>query len=219
MKVLIACEESQRVCLSFRALGHEAYSADIQKPSGGHLEFHILGDVAPLLNGGGFFTMDGVFHFVERWDIIIAHPPCTYLSFAGYKYLNIDKYGEKAKERYKLREDAFEFAMKCYNANCEHVCIENPKGYINQKFRSPDCVINPFDFGEPYRKRTCLWLRGLPPLIPTYQIPPPVPVKVDSSGKARYFTDSTRNQKERSVTFQGIADAMAFQFTHNFYVL
>lgn len=219
MKVLIACEESQRVCTAFRVLGHEAYSADIQTPSGGHLEWHILGDVAPLLNGGKFFTMDGVFHFVEKWDIIIAHPPCTYLSFAGYKYLNIDKYGEKAKKRYELREDAFEFAMKCYNANCDHVCIENPKGYINQKFRSPDCIINPFDFGEPYRKRTCLWLRGLPPLIPTYQIPPPAPVKFDSNGKARYFTDSTRNQKERSVTFQGIADAMAFQFTHNFYVL
>lgn len=218
MKVLIACEESQRVCKAFRALGHEAFSADIQEPSGGLLCCHILGDVLPILNGGEFKTMDGVYHYIGKWDIIIAHPPCTYLSFAGYKYLSIDKYGDKAKERLKLREQAFDFAMACYYADCEHVCVENPKGYINQKFRSPDCVINPFDFGEAARKRTCLWLRGLPPLMPTYQIPPPPPIRVGSDGKNRYFTDSTHNKKQRSVTFSGIAAAMAWQFTHNFYV-
>lgn len=218
MRVLVACEESQRVCKAFRALGHESYSADIQEPSGGYLEWHILGDVLPLLNGGAFHTMDGATHNILKWDIIIAHPPCTYLSFAGYKYLSVERYGEKALERIKLREQAFDFAMACYNADCEHVCIENPKGYINQKFRSPDCIINPYDFGESERKRTCLWLRGLPPLMPTYQIPPPEPKFIGSDGKARYFTDSQHNKKSRSVTFEGIAAAMAWQFTHNFYI-
>lgn len=218
LKVLIACEESQRVCTAFRELGHEAYSADIQEPSGGHPEWHILGDVLPILNGGEFTTMNGEPHNIGKWDIIIAHPPCTYLSFAGYKYLNVEKYGDKARERIQLREEAYNFAMACYNANCEHICIENPKGYINQKFRSPDCIINPFDFGEPARKRTCLWLKGLPPLMPTYQIPPTAPTRIGKDGKARYFTDSIRNQKARSKTFKGIAEAMAEQFTNNFYV-
>lgn len=218
LKVLIACEESQRVCIEFRKLGHEAYSADIQEPSGGHPEWHILGNVLNILQGGQFDTMDKISHFVEKWDIIIAHPPCTYLSFAGYKYLNVEKYGEKAIKRIQLREEAFEFAMRCFNANCEHICMENPKGYINQKFRPPDQVINPFDFGDSERKRTCLWLKGLPPLMPDYQVPPPKPKRYSKNGKARWFVDSMCDRKERSKTFYGIARAMAYQFSNNFYL-
>ena len=123
LKVLIACEESQRVCIEFRKLGHEAYSADIQEPSGGHPEWHVLGDVLKVLNGGEFSTMDGAEHSVDSWDLLIAHPPCTYLSNAGacrlYKVIDGKTYIER--ERFEKGMDGKEFFMKCYNANCQHI--------------------------------------------------------------------------------------------------
>lgn len=222
MYCLVACEESQAVTIELRKLGHIAFSCDIQDCSGGYPDWHIKGNALDLVNGFcSFKTCDDLTHCVSIWDLIIAHPPCTYLSFAGYKYLNVDKYGDKAVRRLAARESAFDFAMKIYNADCEHICIENPKGYINSKFRSPDVTINPFDFGDPYRKRTCLWLKGLPPLIPDYSVAPPEPVYIDSNGKKRFWVDTVSGsdrQKLRSKTFPGIARAMAYQFTNNFYM-
>jgi len=155
MKVLIACEESQRVCSAFRARGHEAYSCDILDPSGGHPEWHIKGDVLPILNPSKhmigcpnypeyedyieFITMDGVEHQIEdKWDLIIAHPPCTYLTVTGNRWFNVEKYGDKARERIKLREEAKEFFMAFANADCDHIAIENPIGIMSTSWRKPD---------------------------------------------------------------------------------
>ena len=222
MFVLVACEESQAVTIELRKLGHIAFSCDLQDCSGGYPEWHIISNCLDLVNGFcSFSTCDGMIYCVNRWDLIIAHPPCTFLSFAGYRYLNVDKYGDKAIKRLAAREDAFNFAMSIFNCDCDHICMENPKGYINSKFRSPDQVINPYDFGGPYRKRTCLWLKGLPPLIPDYTVLPPEPVYIDSKGKKRFWVDTvsgTNRQKLRSKTFPGIARAMAYQFTNNFYL-
>lgn len=170
MNVLIACEESQRVCEAFRANGHEAFSCDIINPSGGHPEWHIKGDVIPLLNPNEdgsiiFITMDNVVHIIlGGWDLIIAHPPCTYLTVTGNRWFNIEKYGEKALERLKLREEAFKFFMSFVNASCDKIAIENPIGYVNSHYRKPDQIIQPYYFGDPYEKKTCLWLKGLPKL-------------------------------------------------------
>lgn len=130
MKVLVACEESQRVCTAFRERGHEAYSCDIIECSGGHPEWHIMSDVLPLLNGFcGFDTMDGVHHYIgRRWDLIIAHPPCTYLTVSGNRWFDVEKYGEKAVQRQKDREEAVRFFMEIANADCDKIAIENPVG-------------------------------------------------------------------------------------------
>ena len=117
MKVLVACEESQEVCKAFRALGHEAYSCDIQEPSGGHPEWHILGDAIKAINGGIITTMDGVKHDIGKLDLLIAHPPCTYLTVSGNRWFNVERYGEKAIERAKLREEAEIFFMAFMTAD------------------------------------------------------------------------------------------------------
>lgn len=222
MYCLVACEESQAITIELRKLGHIAFSCDIKDCSGGFPEWHIKGNALDLVNGFcSFNTCDDLTHCVSKWDLIIAHPPCTYLSFAGYKYLNVDKYGDKAVRRLAARESAYEFAMKIYNADCDHICIENPKGYINTKFRSPDQTINPYQFGDNFRKRTCLWLKGLPLLIPDYSSPAPEPVYIDKNGKARHWVDTVSSkdrQAARSKTFPGIARAIAYQFTNNFYI-
>ena len=127
MKVLIACEESQRVCIEFREKGHEAYSCDIEPCSGGHPEWHLQQDVIPLLK--------------EKWDMIIAFPPCTYLTVTGNKWFNIERYGDKAIERAGERERAAEFFMEFVNARCEKICIENPVGFMSTRYRKPDQYI------------------------------------------------------------------------------
>ena len=126
MKVLVACEESQEVCKAFRARGHEAYSCDIQEPSGGHPEWHICGDVLPLLNGNcEFVTMDGVTHRIDgKWDLLIAHPPCTYLSNAGARWLYAG--GELNAERYRKGLEGKKFFMAMLNADCPRIAVENP---------------------------------------------------------------------------------------------
>lgn len=222
MMCLVACEESQKITIQLRRLGHTAFSCDLQDCSGGFPEWHIKGDCLPLVNGFcSFCTSDGQFHCIGgKWDLIIAHPPCTYLSFAGNKYLNIDKYGDKALKRYEEREKAYQFAMNIWGADCDHLCMENPTGYINTAFRKADQVINPYEFGDSARKRTCLWFRGLPALMPDYLVDVPEPISF-SGGKPRYFTEmcsSSERQKERSKTFDGIARAMAYQYTCNFFV-
>ena len=222
MNVLVACEESQAITIELRLLGHNAFSCDLQDCSGGFPEWHYKGDCLNIINGSTTFkTCDGLTHNIkDKFDLVICHPPCTYLSFAGNKYLNVDIYGDKALKRLQLREQAFDFAMKLYNCNCDHVAMENPKGYINSKFRSPDQTINPFQFGDPFYKVTCLWLRGLPLLLPDYQIPPPEPVYIQDNGKKRYWVETVsagNRQKIRSKTFPNVARAIAWQFTNNFY--
>ena len=144
MKVLIACEESQAVCKAFREKGHEAYSCDIQECSGGHPEWHIRWNVIPLLNGRcDFLTCDGELHTIEgKWDLIIAHPPFQFLTNTGNPYLNVEKWGEKAIQRAKDREEAFGFFMQFANADCDKICIENPIGYPNTHYRKPNQIIH-----------------------------------------------------------------------------
>lgn len=165
MKVLIACEESQRVCLAFREKGFSAFSCDIQECSGGRPDIHIKGDVTPLLNGScTFFTQDGEKHYISKeWDLIIAHPPCTFLTNSGNKYFDTAKYGEKAWRRMKERNKAISFFYKFVLCKCAHIAIENPCGIMSTAFRKPDMMYNPYDFeGETESKRTCLWLKNLP---------------------------------------------------------
>lgn len=198
MKILCACEESQAVCIQLRLLGHEAYSCDIQDCSGGFPEWHIKGDVIPLLS--------------ESWDMIIAFPPCTYLSFAGNRHLN-------QPGRIEKRLAAFDFFMKIYNSDCQKIAIENPVGYVNSIMK-PSQIINPYQFGDPCRKRTCLWLKNLPLLQPDYVVPAPEPVYIQSNGKKRYWVETVSGsdrQKLRSKTFPGIAAAMAWQWTINLF--
>ena len=209
MKVLIACEESQRVCAEFWRLGHEAYSCDIQECSGGRPEWHIKQDVLPLLNGRcRFETMDGQHHEISgRWDLIIAHPPCTYLSNAGARFLYPK--GVLNEERLKLGLEAKEFFMAFYNADCEKICIENPtpsRVYGLPKYTQ---VIQPWMFGHPVQKRTCLWLKGLEPLKPT-EI---VEERQSSKVPGNWFNKGGKErQQNRAKTFPGIAKAMAEQW-------
>lgn len=221
MNVLIACEESQRVCTAFRERGHNAFSCDIQQPSGGHPEWHILGDALKAIQGGQIVTMDGVTHDIPKWDLLIAHPPCTYLTNTGNRWYNIERYGEKARQRYKYREDAAKFFMAFVNTDCERIAIENPIGYMSTAYRKADQVIHPYMFGHPTRKATCLWLKGLQPLKPTNI------VEVDTSDYYEYVSKKgtikhdSRSRctgkksewaKNRSKTYTGIAQAMAEQW-------
>lgn len=214
LKVLVACEESQRVCAAFRQLGHEAYSCDIQEPSGGHPEWHILGDVLAVLNpydtghtdGILFNTMNGAEHFVKKWDMIIAHPPCTYLSNAGATRL-FPK-GQLNEERYQQGLKAKEFFMYFLNADCEHIAVENP--IPTRIFGLPKYtqIIQPYEYGHPYTKKTCLWLKGLPKLQPTNKVEP-----ICSWVSTGRTTGICHSAKERSKTFPGIAKAIAEQFS------
>ena len=232
MKVLVACEESQAVAIEFRKLGHEAYSCDIIECSGGHPEWHIMQDVLQLLNpsqipiwdgnttikGIEFKTCDGKEHFISnQWDMIIAFPPCTYLTNTGNPYLNVEKWGEKAIQRAKYREEAFEFFMRFANADCEKIAIENPIGYANTHYRKPNQIIQPWHFGHPFTKATCLWLKGLEPLKPI-AIEKPLNCKsyawetmIDERGKTISW-NSDLSKKLRSKTFPGVAKAMAEQW-------
>lgn len=220
MKVLVACEESQVVCKALREKGHEAYSCDIIDCSGGHPEWHIKQDVLPLLNGKcEFFTEDGQTHTIEgRWDLIIAHPPCTFLTVTWNRWFNVDRYGEKAIQRMKDREKATEFFMAFASADCDKVAIENPVGCMSTYWRKPDQIIQPYMFGDSAEKKTCLWLKGLKPLKPANEVAPPERVRFES-GKSmpKWYADAWHLPKEersrlRSQTFPGFAKAMADQW-------
>ena len=221
MNVLVACEESQRVCIAFRERGHNAFSCDIEPCSGGHPEWHIMQDVIPLLNGQcNFKTMDGIEHLIDgKWDLIIAFPPCTYLTVTGNRWFNIDRYGEKAIQRHKDRKDAIDFFMAFANADCEKIAIENPVGIMSSEWRKPNQIINPWQFGDAVEKKTCLWLKGLPDLKPTNIVEIPPRKKFDS-GKSMpsWYAEAWHLPKEeraklRSKTFPGIAKAMASQWS------
>lgn len=218
MKILIACEESQEVCKAFRERGHEAYSCDIQEPSGGHPEWHIFGDALQAVNGKQVVTMDGVMHYIGKWDLLIAHPPCTYLTVTGNRWFNVERYGDKAVKRIKLREEAAAFFMAFVNADVCKIAVENPIGYMSTHYKKPTQIIEPYMFGDPERKSTCLWLRGLPPLIPTNIVEPKIIYYKNGKGSdSRWHMDtmglpSAERSKARSKTFPGIAKAMAEQW-------
>lgn len=195
MRVLVACEESQRVCIEFRRLGHEAYSCDIEPCSGGHPEWHLQQDVTELLK--------------IKWDLIIAHPPCTYLSNAGARFLYPK--GELNEERLQKGLKAKEFFMKLWNADCPRIAVENPipsKVYGLPEYSQ---TIQPYEFGHPYSKKTCLWLKGLPKLQPTEIIPESEIQSTKIAGN--WFNKGGKDrQKNRAKTFPGIAKAMAEQW-------
>lgn len=206
MKILLACEESQAVTKELRTLGHEAYSCDIQECSGGHPEWHLQQDVTELLK--------------EKWDMIIAFPPCTHLSVSGARHF--DKKREDGRQR-----EAIEFFMKFVNADCERIAIENPVNIIGGEyiakhfpdllekytFHKPTQRIQPYEYGDEVQKTTCLWLKGLPMLVPTNIVGKGEMVTFKSGKRmAKWFAESAGNGKLRSKTFPGIAKAMAEQW-------
>ena len=220
MKVLIACEESQRVCIAFRERGHEAYSCDILECSGGHEEWHIREDVLPLLNGNCTFkTVDGTEHHIEgKWDLLIGFPPCTYLTVTGNRWFNVERYGDRARERIQNREEGADFFLKIANADCDRIAIENPIGVMSTRWRKPDQIIQPWMFGDPFEKKTCLWLKGLEPLKETDVVDPEPRVQFDS-GKTMppwyaeaWHLPKAERARLRSQTFDGVAKAMAEQW-------
>lgn len=223
MNVLIACEESQAVCKAFRARGHRAFSCDLYECSGGHPEWHINGDALAVIDGNcKFTTQDGKEHEQRgQWDILIAHPPCTYLTVTGNSWFNVEKYGDKARKRIKDREEAMQFFMKFVYAECERIAIENPIGFMSSYYRHPDQVIQPYWFGDDARKSTCLWLKNLPPLKPTNIVPFTL-VKTGHGTDSPWHADTwcirdrEERAKARSKTFTGIAEAMADQWTRQY---
>lgn len=219
MKVLICCEESQAVCMEYRNHGHEAYSCDIQECSGGHPEWHIQGDALALINGKcDFTTQDGKHHRISgKWDLIIAHPPCTYLTTTGNRWFNVERYGDRARQRMVDRADAAKFFMEFVNADCDRIAIENPVGYMSTTYRKPDQIIQPYWFGDDARKATCLWLKGLKPLEATHMVTPTIVTYKSGKTDSKWYADTLHLPKEerakvRSKTFKGIAEAMATQW-------
>ena len=206
MKILVACEESQAVTIELRKLGHEAYSNDLVDCSGGHPEWHIQEDSLKVIKE-------------NKWDMIIAFPPCTYLTVTGNRWFNIEKYGDKAIQRHKDREWAVDFFKAIYNSNCPKIAIENPVGVMSTLFRKPDQIIQPYHFGDAFEKKTCLWLKGLPKLEFTDVVKPPERTKFDSGrSMPTWYANAWKLPKKeraalRSKTFPGIAQAMATQWT------
>lgn len=209
MNVLVACEESQRVCIAFRERGHNAFSCDIEPCSGGHPEWHIHGDVLQFLNptvlfpgevpGIQFFTMDNEYHcFTGKWDLIIAFPPCTHLAVSGARYF-------EQKRKDGRQQQGIDFFMEFTKADCDKISIENPIGIMSTHYRKPDQIIQPWMFGHGETKATCLWLKNLPKLEPT---------NIVDGREQRIWKmpPGTERAKERSKTFPGIAQAMAEQW-------
>ena len=191
-KVLVACEESQAVCKAFRALGHEAYSYDIQPCSGGHPEWHLQVDALEMLK--------------MRWDLIIAHPPCTDLAVSGAAYF-------KEKQKDGRQQKAVEFFMRFVNADCGKIAVENPVCIMSTRYRKPDQIIQPYMYGHPEKKKTCLWLKGLPPLTPTNDVREYMKtLPKNKQERVHYLPPSPERAKLRSKTFPGIAAAMAEQW-------
>lgn len=218
MKILVACEESQQVTIAFRNKGHEAYSCDLQECSGNHPEWHIQQNVLPLINGNcEFKTSDGVKHKINgEWDLLIAHPPCTYMSKAGARWM-YPTAGNISQERLNKALEAKEFFMKFINAKCKKICVENPRPLKIVELPKPTQVIQPYEYGHPYSKATCLWLKGLPKLKSTNVLKEYQPYLPSNTGGFARGKGGSRgivhNAKEASKTFKGIAEAMAEQWT------
>lgn len=230
MNVLVACEESQRVCTAFREKGHNAFSCDILPCSGGHPEWHIQTDVLSILNptthyeqgyneywGGICFYTENAFHRIKgKWDLIIAHPPCTYLTLAGNKWFK-PEFAYRFPDRKKQRKEAIDFFMAIANADCDKIAIENPVGVMSSQWRKPNQYIEPYMFGDPEKKKTGLWLKGLPLLKPTNIVEPVIIHCKSGANEPRWHMETMRLPKEersrvRSQTFPGIAKAFADQW-------
>jgi len=213
MKILIACEESQAVCIEMRKLGHEAYSCDLLPCSGQNPEWHLQTDVVEILK--------------QKWDMIIAFPPCTYLTVSANKWYKQQPKRKSGvlvgKERLKARLEAIEFFMLFANANCDKIAIENPIGCMSSQYRKPDQIIHPYYFGDPERKSTCLWLKGLKPLNhdkSNHVEPNIIKYKNGKGTNSKWHMDTlSLPPKERSIarskTFPWIAKAMADQRAGN----
>ena len=197
-KILIACEESQTVCKAFRELGFEAYSNDIQDCSGGKPEWHLKMDCFEAIK-------------LDNWDLMIAHPPCTNLAVSGMRWFK-----EGIKPEY-LKEEALNFVRKLLSVNIKHIALENPVSIISTHIRKPNQIINPYQFGHPEQKKTCLWLKNLPLLEETnnvYDYMMTLPIRE----RTRIHYLGSNKSKERSKTYKGIAEAMAKQWG-NYYFL
>jgi hypothetical protein len=219
MNILIGCEESQTICLAFRKKGHNAFSCDTQPCSGGHPEFHIQRDIRQIIMMRTFTTQDGTMHTIDKWDMLIAHPPCTYITVTGNKWFTEQpprKSGALVgRAREEAREEAIQFFLTLARANIKRICLENPVGIMSTVWRKPDQIIQPFQFGHPEPKKTCLWLKHLPPLFPTQIVEPEYFISKSGKRLAKWYympSPSPERQKMRSVTFQGVADAMANQW-------
>ena len=230
MKILVACEESQAVTIELRKLGHEAYSCDIQECSGGKEQWHICADVLPLLNGNcTFTTMDNKIHTINgKWDMLIAFPPCTDLAVSGARHFARKRADGRQKE-------SLEFFCKFLVADCERISIENPVNIISGDYvktyfpeiaekyglpLKPTQHIQPYEYGDKARKKTCLWLKGLEPLKPTNIVEPELVTYTRKDGRKTTFSTGfcggfkqEDRSKHRSKTFLGIAKAMAEQWT------
>lgn len=200
INILVACEESQAECMAFRERGFNAFSCDLQLCKyGGRIDWHIPGDVTPMLEGQTTFrTQDGKKHRVSKWHLIIAHPPCTYLCKMGSVHLK--QHGKVNQERWDKMIQAREFFEKCLNANADYVAVENPLPMAAAGLPKPDCFIQPYWYGVPYSKKTLYWLRNLPPLM-----------AVHSASWFKQFVRSSRG-KYRSRTFPEVANAIAEQW-------
>lgn len=217
MNVLIACEESQAVCKAFRDRGHRAFSCDVQPCSGGHPEWHIKGDALAFIDGRcSFATEDGATHTqVGEWDLLIAHPPCTYMSKAGARWM-YPRAGQLDEARLEKALEAKAFFYKFLTAKCPRIAVENPQPLKVVGLPDPDCVVQPFHHGDPYSKKTLLWLKNLPPLTPTrvlteYTVFLPSNTSGFRKGQ-KHSRGVAKNAKEASKTFPGIAAAMAEQW-------
>ncbi len=224
MNVLIACEESQRVCKAFLEKGHNAYSCDLEKCGGGIKDRHILMDALMVINGGVMRLESGKKIEIPKWDLIIAHPPCTYLSNVTTRHHSISRTPINwINGRTLARIQAMEFFMRFINAPCEKIAVENPAGIMNTAYRKADQIIEPYQFADSEEdienyvtKKTCLWLKGLPLLVGN-ELPRPDNKKMFgkwSSGKSKNWEETRggNRSRERSKTFPGIAKAMAEQW-------
>lgn len=232
MKILVACEESQAVTKALRKLGHEAYSCDLLPASGGHPEWHFNYDVFEVINENGGVLQNGDTVSCESsWEMMIAHPPCTYLAVSGARWMyhpddaHLPTSERREHPRFPNRRlyqlDAIEFVKKLWETNIPRIAIENPIGVLSTKWRKPDQIVHPYHFGDEASKATCLWLKGLPLLEPTKIVDKGERVQLNS-GKSlpKWYSDAltqAKNPEERrtlrSKTFQGFADAMATQWT------
>ena len=223
INVLVSCEESQAVCKAFRKLGFNAYSNDVVPCTGGHPEWHIKEDGRAVINGGSFRLQTMEYIDIPKWDLIIAHPPCTYLTNCATRHHSVTSTPvNRINARTLSRIEAMRFFMDYIMANADHIAIENPVGVMNSAYRKPDQIIHPYYFANGkddkenyWTKRTCLWLKGLPLL--TYPEPEPFenPYGDETypSGKRKYWEECISKRADvRSKTFQGIADAMAEQW-------
>ncbi len=232
LNVLVACEESQRVCKEFRRLGHNAYSCDLLKCSGGHPEWHFNMDVLEVIKNKGGILQNGDEVYIDgEWDLMVAHPPCTFLAVSGARWfyhpddkgLPIEKRRPHPRfpNRARDREEGAKFFMELINANIKHIAVENPIGIMNTRFRKPDQVVQPYFFGDEASKSTCLWLKNLPLLEKTNEVGKGELIELSSGKKIpKWYSDALVKAKTpeerrnlRSKTFPGFAKALAEQWS------